>query len=60
MQHLPHQAGQDLDMGPGGDFGDHAAERAVRIILADHRLREDLAVAADQGGGAVIAGGFEG
>ena len=47
-------------MGARGDFGDHAAERAVRVILPDHRLREDLPVAADQRRGAVVAGGFKG
>ena len=44
-QHLADQAGQDLDMGAGGDFGDDAAERAVRLVLADHRLGEDVPVA---------------
>ena len=44
-QHLSDQAGQDVDMGAGGDFGHHPAERAMRVILADDRLGEDLTVA---------------
>ena len=32
-------------MGAGGDLGDDAAERAVRLVLADDRLGEDPAVA---------------
>jgi hypothetical protein len=60
MQDLPDQARQDLDMGPRGDFGNHAAERAVRVVLPDHGLRQYLAVAPDQRGGAVIARGFKG
>ena len=60
VQHLADQAGKDFDMGAGGDFRDHAPERAVGVILPDHRLGEDLPVAADQRGGAVVAGGFKG
>jgi hypothetical protein len=60
MQHLPDQAGQYLDMGAGGDFRDHAAERAVGIILPDNGLRQYLPVAADQRNGAVVARGFKG
>ncbi len=55
-QHLADQAGKDIDMGARGNFGDNAAERAVRFILADHRLGEDLPVAGHQRGGAVVAG----
>jgi len=47
-------------MGPGGDFGDHAAEGAVCVILADDSLGKDLPVTADQGSGAIIAGGLKG
>ena len=43
-----------------GDFGDDAAERAVRFILPDHRLRQDLAVARHQRRGAVVARRFKG
>ena len=46
-------------MGAGGDLGDDAAEGPVRLVLADHRLREDAPVAGDQRRGAVVAGGFE-
>ena len=46
-------------MGAGGDFGHHAAERAVRLVLADDRLGEDLAVAGDQRRRAVVARGFK-
>ena len=60
VQHLADQPGQDFDMGPGGDFRDHAAERAMRVVLTDHRLRQDLPVAADQRRGAVVAGRFKG
>ena len=45
VQHLPDQARQDLDMGASGDFRNHAAERAMRVILSDDGLREDLPVA---------------
>ena len=55
MQHLPNQAGQNLDMGAGGNFRNDPAERAVGVILANHGLGEDLPVAADQCSGAVIA-----
>ena len=58
-QHLADQPGQDFDMGARGDFGHHPAERAMRLILPDHRLGEDLPVAADQRRGAVVARGFE-
>ena len=59
-KHLADQPGQDFDMGAGGDFRDHAAERPVRVILSDDRLGEDLPIAADQRRGAVVAGGFKG
>ena len=58
-QHLADEAGQDLDMGAGSDFRHHPAERAVRLILADDRLGEDLAIAGHQRRGAVVARGFE-
>ena len=48
VQHLPDEVGQDLDMGAGGDLRDHAAERPVRLILADDGLRQDLPVARHQ------------
>ena len=60
VQHLADQSGQDFDMGAGGDFRDDAAERAMRVILADDRLRKDLPVASDQRRGAVVAGRFKG
>ncbi len=60
VEHLADQAGEDFDMGAGGDFRHHAAERPVGVILPDHRLGEDLPVASDQRGGAIVAGGFEG
>jgi hypothetical protein len=47
-------------MGAGGNFRDDAPERAVRVILADNRLRQYLPVASDQCGGAIVAGRFEG
>jgi hypothetical protein len=46
-------------MSPCSDFRDDAAKRAMRVILADHRLREDLPVASDQRGGAIVAGRFK-
>ena len=58
-QHLADEAGQDLDMGAGGDLRNDPAERAMRLVLADDRLGEDLAIAGDQRRGAVVAGGFE-
>ena len=54
-----NQPGKLLDMGARGDFRDDSAERAVRLVLADHRLREDHAAAGDERGGAVVARGFE-
>ena len=59
VQHLADQAGQDLDMGAGGDFGDNAAVRLVRRVLADHRLGENAPVAGHQRDRAVVARGFE-
>ena len=55
-QHRTDQPGQDVDMGAGGDFRHHPAERPMRLILADHRLGEDLPVAVDQRHRAVVAG----
>ena len=60
VKHLPDQAGQYLDMRAGGDFGDDAAERAMGVVLADHRLGEDLPIASDQRRRAVVARGFKG
>jgi len=60
MQHLANKARQDLDMSSGGDFRDDAAKGAVGVILSDHRLRKDLAIAADQRRSAVVAGRFQG
>ena len=42
-------------MGTGGDFRDYPAERAMGVILPDHRLGEDLPIAPDQCGGAIVA-----
>ena len=47
-QHPADQPGQYLDMRAGGNFGDHAAKRAMRLILPHDRLRENLPVIADQ------------
>lgn len=60
MQHLADQTGQDLNMRACRDFGHNAAERAMRVVLADDCLRQDLSVATDQCHGAVIARGFKG
>ena len=59
VDHPPDQAGQDLDMGAGGDFGNDAAIGLVRRVLADDGVGEDPPVAADDRGGAVVARGFE-
>ena len=40
--------------------GDDTAERAMRLILADHGLRQDLPVTGDQRRRAVVARGFKG
>ena len=59
VDHPADQAGQDLDMGAGGDFRDDAAIGLVGGVLADDRVGEDPPVAADDRGGAVVARGFE-
>ncbi len=46
-------------MGARGNFRNHPAERAMRLILADHRLRENLPVATDQRHRAVVARRFK-
>jgi hypothetical protein len=56
---LSNQAGKYFHMSSRRDFRDDAAERAMRVILADHRLRKDLPVASDQRGGAIVAGRFK-
>ena len=60
VQHLADQSRQDFNMGPCGDFRDHAAERAMRVVLTDHRLCKDLPVASNQRRSAVVAGRFKG
>ena len=59
MKHLADQPGEYFDMGAGCNFGHHAAERAVRVILPYNRLGEDLPIASDQSGGAIIARRFK-
>ena len=46
-------------MGASCDFRNHAAERAMRVILSDDGLCEDLPVVSDQRHRAVVARGFE-
>ena len=58
-QHLADESRQDLDMGAGGDFRNDPAERTVRLVLANDRLRQNLAVGRYQRGGTVVAGGFK-
>ena len=60
MQHLANQSRQDLDMGASGNFRNYAAKGAVRVVLPDHGLRQDLPIAANQRRGTVVARGFEG
>ena len=44
---------------PRCQLGNDPAERLVRLILSDHRLRQDAPVAGDQRDRAVVARGFE-
>ena len=46
-------------MRAGGDFGHHAAERTMRLILPDHRLGENLPIIADQRHRAIVARRFK-
>ena len=52
-----------LDMGPGCDFGDNASIRAVLFQLAEHHVREDFAgtgwKAPDHRGGRFITTRFQ-
>jgi hypothetical protein len=43
-------------VGAGGDFRHHSTERAVRLVLADNRLRKNLPVARYERGSSVVAG----
>ena len=58
-QHLADQPGEDINMGARGDFRNHPAERAMRLILTDHRLGKDLPVATDQRHRAIVTRRFE-
>ena len=59
IQHAPNEAGQDLDMGSGGDLRHNAAIGLVRPRLSDDGLREDAPIAGDQRRGAVVARRFQ-
>ena len=59
IEHATDEVGQDLDMGARGDLRHDPAERLMRAGLADHRLRHDPAIGADQRYRAVVARRFE-
>ena len=58
-KHLLDQLGKDLDMGAGGDLGDHAAIGPVRDLLPRQFVRENPPVRGDQGHRCLVAAGFD-